>query len=528
MTTVPRRRSRAVGTVGSLARRGRWAAPALALFALLRVPSFLEPNWYTDEGGAAAARELLKGRVLYSQIWSNKPPLHLWTIALDIQAFGGSEAGLHILTLLSGGLTLGAVAYMVRPLLGGRRALGALLVVAVLLGTPVFDAELAVPESFLIAPAAWAGAVVLRRASGVGSPSRWWPVVAGLLAAAAIAYQQTALADAGAFLLVLLFSPRVTAREAILFAGTVAAVTATWLSLALITAGPSAVYFGLIGFYIPWSQSVLPASRGGLVHLAAGLGGAVLLTCSRRLRQPAQLGHRGAWLWAGADLLVAASAQMPYAHFLVVSVVPVTVALFSLRPSMVLGVPVRRGLSAAAMVTGVVAAGSIARVAGVDWIPAGATGGTVPTSHNLFAYYGGTVEVLTRQRSLTSMQDTFDDRVSGDRATAAWIKSHGLSGHSTVAWSSDAWLYVLGDLPLSLPTPPIYNDEVLLGHTGQVAETVAQIDPEIIITTTDALTGFPEVLPLLTSNYRVVDQESTVMVWLRDDDDVPTPQTTGP
>jgi hypothetical protein len=126
------------------------------------------------------------------------------------------------------------------------------------------------------------------------------------------------------------------------------------------------------------------------------------------------------------------------------------------------------------------------------------------------------------------MQDTFDDRVSGDRATAAWIKSHGLSGHSAVAWSSDAWLYVLGDLPLSLPTPPIYNDEVLLGHTGQVAETVAQIDPEIIITTTDALTGFPEVLPLLNSNYRVVDQESTVTVWLRDDDDVPTPQTTGP
>jgi 4-amino-4-deoxy-L-arabinose transferase-like glycosyltransferase len=530
MTTVQWRRSRAVGTVGSLARRGRWAAPALALFVLLRVPSFLEPNWYTDEGGAAAAaRELLKGRVLYSQIWSNKPPLHLWTIALDIQAFGGSEAGLHILTLLSGGLTLGAVAYMVRPLLGGRRALGALLVVAVLLGTPVFDAELAVPESFLIAPAAWAGAVVLRRAAGVGSPSRWWPLVAGLLAAGAIAYQQTALADAGAFLLVLLFSPRVTAREAILFAGTVAAVTATWLSLALITAGPSAVYFGLVGFYIPWSQSVLPASHGGLVHLAAGLGGAVLLICAGAFgsrRNTAVLW--GAWLWAGADLLVAASAQMPYAHFLVVSVVPVTVALFSLRPSMVLGVPARRGLSAAAMVTGVVAAGSIARVAGVDWIPAGATGGTVPTSHNLLAYYGGTIQVLTRQRSLTSMQDTFDDRVSGDRATAAWIKSHGLSGHSTVAWSSDAWLYVLGDLPLSLPTPPIYNDEVLLGHTGQVAETVAQIDPEIIITTTDALTGFPEVLPLLTSNYRVVDQESTVMVWLRDDDDVPTPQTTGP
>jgi len=31
----------------------------------------------------------------------------------------------------------------------------------------------------------------------------------------------------------------------------------------------------------------------------------------------------------------------------------------------------------------------------------------------------------------------------------------------------------MADLPLGLPTPPIYNDEVLVGAQGQVAQAVA-------------------------------------------------------
>jgi hypothetical protein len=114
-----------------------------------------------------------------------------------------------------------------------------------------------------------------------------------------------------------------------------------------------------------------------------------------------------------------------------------------------------------------------------------------------------------------------------DRA-AAWIKSDGLSGRSAVAWSSDAWLYVMADLSLGLPTPPIDNDKVRLGSQGKLAQAIAVLDPDMIITSDDALTGFPEIKPLLSSPYRAVDHEQWTKVWLRDDDSLTTRVTSAP
>ncbi len=193
-------------------RRWRWRlgnrlwliAPGL-LYAILRVPSFLEPHWYTDEAGyVTTARSLLQGKVLYSQIWTNKPPIDIWTVAVVTRLVGDSEAALHVVTFLSGLITLGAIAYAGTRVLGRRRTAVALLIAAALLGSPLFDAELLVPESLLIAPITWAGAILVTR---VGSPdrARWplWPAAVGALAAVAIGFQQTALAETCAFGLVL-------------------------------------------------------------------------------------------------------------------------------------------------------------------------------------------------------------------------------------------------------------------------------------------------------------------------------------
>ncbi|MHB8719298.1 MAG: glycosyltransferase family 39 protein [Candidatus Dormibacteria bacterium] len=499
----------------------RWTFPAAGLFTLLRVPAFLEPHWYTDEGGAAAAaRALLTGKVLYTQVWSNKPPLHLWTVALDVVVFRGSEWGLHVVTFASSAAALAAVAYLAAPLLGRRRAMLALLLAAVALGTPLFDAELALPESFLIAPASWAAAIVIRHALGVDDSSSWrWPVGAGVLMAAAIAYQQTAVADALALGLVLVLSPRLGWRPVLGFAVTVSALTATWLGLALLTAGPAAVAYGLVGFYIPYSQSVLPSSGGELLRLGLTLVGATALVCAG-----AALTRRSTrflwpvWVWAAADVLVAGAAQMPYAHFLLPAVVPLCIAAASLR------LPTRRAVTlasragAVAVLSGTGVALSVGRIAGVDWVPALSANGAVTEPRDLAAYYGNALAVLARQQSLAAEQATFDQRVAGDRDTAAWLRQHGLSGRSGVAWSSDAWLYVMANLQLGLPTPPIYNDEVLLGTQGQVASAVADLDPDVIVTSDDALEAFPEVRPLLAANYREVDREEWNTVWLRDDD----------
>lgn len=46
------------------------------LFFLLRLPSLFEPYWYGDEGIYHVIGDALRhGRLLYSQIWDNKPPL---------------------------------------------------------------------------------------------------------------------------------------------------------------------------------------------------------------------------------------------------------------------------------------------------------------------------------------------------------------------------------------------------------------------------------------------------------------------
>ncbi|MBV8929389.1 MAG: glycosyltransferase, partial [Mycobacteriaceae bacterium] len=261
-----------------------WVAPGMAVMTVLRLPSLFEPHWYTDEASyVSTGLTLLRGHVLYSQIWSNKPPLQLWTVAGVVGVFGPSELALHALTLVSGLATLSAVAWAAWRLLGPGRTAIATLFAGVALGLPVLDAELAIPESLIIAPLTWAGALLAVRLLGsqpAPAPQRRiprWPIAVGVLMAAAIAYQQTAIAEASAFGLALALSPRAGRRELGVYASTVLGITALWVGVAMITAGASHVAFGLVGFYVAYTQSVLPASSSGAaVHfgqvlLAVGL-----------------------------------------------------------------------------------------------------------------------------------------------------------------------------------------------------------------------------------------------------------------
>ena len=217
--SVVAQRPAAFGSGGWFGRR-LWLIGPAAFYSVLRLPSFFEPHWYTDEAGyVATARSMLQGKVLYSQIWNNKPPLHLWTVAVLIRLLGTSEAALHSLTFVTGLATLAAVAYACDRILGRRRAVFALLVAAALLGTPILDAELLIPESLLIAPATWAAAILFCRFAEPDA-RRWplWPIAVGALAALAIAYQQTALADASAFGFAILVTSRGNWRRVVLYA----------------------------------------------------------------------------------------------------------------------------------------------------------------------------------------------------------------------------------------------------------------------------------------------------------------------
>jgi hypothetical protein len=129
----------------------------------------------------------------------------------------------------------------------------------------------------------------------------------------------------------------------------------------------------------------------------------------------------------------------------------------------------------------------------------------------------GALRTLVGKEDRVTWSDDFDDRVLGDARVSAWIRDHGWSGHRAVVWSSNAWPYLLADLPLLLPTAPIYNDIVLFGSHDALVAHVAALDPELILTNDGDLQLFGEISSLLQRRYRQVLADFPDILWLRND-----------
>jgi hypothetical protein len=134
-------------------------------------------------------------------------------------------------------------------------------------------------------------------------------------------------------------------------------------------------------------------------------------------------------------------------------------------------------------------------------------------ANTLIAYAAWPKAAVTRQHQNWSQQ--LDRRTTADENSAAWIRGHGLAGTTAVIWSSSAWPYLLADLELALPTAPIYNDVVLLGSGSEVVARVEQIQPEVIVTSADALQQWPEIESLLDADYQLTYQDDPDSVYLR-------------
>jgi 4-amino-4-deoxy-L-arabinose transferase-like glycosyltransferase len=514
-------------TLGRPRRALPWVLPGLLTLTVLRLPSLFEPHWYTDEASyVSTGRTLLRGHVLYSQIWSNKPPLHLWTVAGVVGLFGSSELALHLLTLVSGLLAVGAVAWASFRLLGGPRAAIATFIAGFVLGLPVLDAELAIPESLIIAPLSWAGALLVVRLTEARpdrAPRRIprWPIGLGVLVAVSIAYQQTAVAEAGAFALAIALSPRARWRDLVAFLVTVVAITSAWLGVAVYTAGAGRVAFSLVGFYVDYTRSVLPSSASGAaLHFTEVAVAALLIALGAFLRRASRGPGWILVLWVGASLSVPAIAGQPYAHYLAPAAAPIALTLASLplplewlrRRQLV-----NRAVRLAPQLAGLGIVAAMASVAGLDWMP-NAVPKTINATRTLQQYYGGAITAALQISNTAEWNNDFDARVAADEAVAAWLIAKGLAGTSAVVWSSDSWLYSLADLPVLMPTPPIYNDEVLLGQNGEVETYVDDLQPEVIVVAADAQAQFPEIQKLLaTSRYQRVYQSDPEVVWVRSD-----------
>lgn len=127
----------------------------ITIFIILRIPSLFEPHWYGDEGvyaGVAYAME--HGRTLYTEVWDNKPPGIYFLYML-----GNPENRLlviRLLNILAGALTIAGLLSLMKRLqfntIASTLSLG---LATFLLGTPLFEGNIANGENFFLPFIVW-------------------------------------------------------------------------------------------------------------------------------------------------------------------------------------------------------------------------------------------------------------------------------------------------------------------------------------------------------------------------------------
>jgi 4-amino-4-deoxy-L-arabinose transferase-like glycosyltransferase len=489
------------------ATRAPWQglAAGAAIVAALRVPAFLEPHWYSDESTYSyVGRTIFGGGDLYTSpgAWDNKPPLQYWIYGIITHFLGYSEAAIHLVPFVSAIAAVLAVGWGVARLTGSRRrAAAACIIAALIIGPPIFDSELFLPEGALIGPMTWAGMLML---VSIASPwwaarHRWAPYVAGLLASVALGMQQTVIADIAAICLIFLIVDPGRWRDLVRFLGAGLAVSLLWLTPTLIASGLSASAFAIVGFYGIYAHNALPPTLlDRVVHFGGIAGGVIAIfggaaLVARRTRNAFWM----LWVLGGIDLLVAGSAHFPYPHLLLPSIPWVAAAVAATpwqRWSVLASRPTHPALvwGAGVLSVGLVLAFQEGSYAGSYWL----------NGRSLSAYYVNGYAGILSSSERTSWQDSFSGSVTDDAAVTHWLVAHHYANASAVVWNvADEWAYLLTPLHTVLPTVGLFNDDVLLGDRTRIGPYVAHHRPRVIVTDARSVMQRPSIIPVLAQYY---------------------------
>lgn len=120
------------------------------VFSILRIPSLIEPNWYGDEGiTQVVAIAIRQGRLLYKDIWDNKPPL----LYLIYSAFNGDLFYIKLASLLFGLASLVLLYILAKRLFHSKtQVFLSTMFFALFLGLPLLEGNIASAENFMHLP----------------------------------------------------------------------------------------------------------------------------------------------------------------------------------------------------------------------------------------------------------------------------------------------------------------------------------------------------------------------------------------
>lgn len=481
----------------------------VALYLLLRIPSLIEPQWYQDEAGYASTVWLTHlGYGLYVDAWNNKPPLLFGIYGLSQLLFGTSETGLHALTILSGLAAEIAALWGMARLFSTNAALWAGLAIAVIIGSPMLDGNLALPESLLIGPVTVAAVWFLVSCAGPAArhPRAITLASIGVLLGCGFLIQQTVLADIASVMLWCLV--RRNWRSMLLVGGAFVITVVAVIVPFVVTAGVHNVWFALVSSY---GDYVSDALGNGLASYIIRIGIVIAMVAVAFFYRNAEDSRLELIrIWATALLFTAIAAGYSYEHFLLPVMIPLVLLVTGLisRHHDRLLQRVRRPRV-------LVASALLAVIASTGWSLFAA--GLRSTSWS-FGYYANAVGYVSGSISQLEYDTYFGALNYGERQAEAWISSHNLVGATAMLWANLAWPLVDEELVPPTRSGPLYVTLALEKGTAGILSRMDAAPPELILVTPYRIENLADIRGFIRSHdYRLVMDAYGIELYERSD-----------
>jgi hypothetical protein len=409
---------------------------ASLVFFFLRFPSLFEPDWYGDEGiYQALGIGIRAGRLLYRDIFDNKPPL----LYLFYSFVSSDQFMIRLLSLIFGLLSIIVFFYLCKRLFANAKAsFVATGAFAILFGLPLIEGNIANAENFMLLLNISAGYLILRSLDqDVLQRKSRILILAGLILGLSFLFKIVAVFDFAAFVGFLFFanySKRIVdifkienfikevkslAPFIIGFFVPIAITVIYFVFNHAFKEFLAATLFSNVGYVGYGNKFIIP--QGFLIFKLILLGSFSLFVFWKRKMYG--LSFAFVSLWLSFSLFNAYFSQRPYTHYVLVLLPAfcLTIGLFVLNKN-------------------------FSKIAGVLML---STFIAVILSFNLYAktiyYYQNFAAFILDRQSVTAYEKFFDGSTPRDYEIANYINLYAKTSDNIFLWGNNAQLYKLTD-----------------------------------------------------------------------------------
>ncbi len=404
------------------------------IFFFLRFPSLFEPNWYGDEGiYQTLGLGMNAGRLLYRDIFDNKPPLLYFLYSL----VSSDQFMIRLLSLFFGILSIFAFFYISKKLFNNLSvSYKTTALFAILFGLPLIEGNIANAENFMLPLNIFAGYLVLKSLDP-GSIGHKFKIltVSGFLLGLSFLFKIVAIFDFAAFFVFLffanyseklldIFKEKTLVKEIknllpliIGFVIPLLIITLVFVFNHAFSNFLTATFFSNIGYVEYGNKFIIP--QGFLIFKLAIL----TLFCLFVFYKRNIFGTSFLFvsLWFAFSLFNAYFSQRPYTHYVLV-LLPSFCLMFGL-------LFLNKNFS---------------KVSGILLISAFIA---VLLSFTFYIktifYYQNFVSFLTGSKSVSSYQKFFDRNTPNDYEIANFITFHTTKDDNIFIWGNNAQVYTL-------------------------------------------------------------------------------------